>query len=150
MGKWLLAESIAFFGATVVMSDADAARLGAGRSMGAQRSVTAPPAQTPAKPGQQQAAPAGQQQNPQTAAAGNRWLPILGGLAVGGLLGYLFRGNGLLRIVLLALLAFGAVLAVRALARRGRQAPQPMEYAGMRRGMERETIRAPQAVEAQP
>lgn len=130
MTKWLMAAGIILLGGALVMPDAEARRIGGGRSVGTQRNVTAPPAQTPAK----QAAPA-QQQNPgqaAPAATGSRWLPILGGLALGGILGYLFGGSGLLGFLLLALLAIGAVFAVRALVRRRAEAPQPMQYAGMR------------------
>jgi predicted lipid-binding transport protein (Tim44 family) len=130
MGKWLLGICIAIMGATLVATEVDAKRLGGGRSVGTQRNVT--PA--PAKPAQQQAAP--QQQAPQAAQPqGSRWGMlggILGGLALGGLLGYLFGGSGILGIVLLALLAIGAVLAFRALARRRSEEPaRPMQLAGM-------------------
>jgi predicted lipid-binding transport protein (Tim44 family) len=64
---------------------------------------------------------------------------MLGGLALGGLLGYLFAGNGLGAILLFALLAIGAVLLFRMLARRRAEAPQPMQYAGMGR----ETVMSP-------
>src|SRR5256885_6959970 len=115
MGKWLLGICVALAGASLVATDADAKRLGGGRSVGAQRNVT--PA--PAKPAQQ-AAP--QQQAPQAQPAqGNRWGMlggILGGLALGGLLGYLFSGSGFGGILLVALLALAVVMVVRALARR--------------------------------
>ena len=130
MGKWLLGICIALVGATLVATDADAKRLGGGRSVGAQRSVT--PA--PAKPAQQQAAP---QQQPQSAPAqqGSRWGMlggILGGLALGGLLGYLFGGNGILGLLLVALLAVAAVIGVRALMRRRAEEPaRPIQLAGM-------------------
>jgi predicted lipid-binding transport protein (Tim44 family) len=126
---------------TLAMEDADARRFGGGRSTGVQRSVpAAPPAATPARPAQQQAAPNQAQQaapgqaQPQAASGLSRWMPMLGGLALGGLLGYLFAGNGLLGILLLALLAVGAVLAFRALARRRAEAPQRMQYAGLGQG----------------
>src|SRR5688500_15039177 len=134
MTKWLMAAGIILLGGALVVPDAEARRIGGGRSVGTQRNVTAPPAQTPAK----QAAPA-QQQNPgqaAPAATGSRWLPVLGGLALGGMLGYLFGGSGVFGFLLLALLAIGAVFAVRALMRRRAEAPQPMQYAGMR-----ETVR---------
>src|SRR6185436_12555845 len=129
MGKWLLLSGILALGGTLIATDADAGRLGGGRSVGTQRSVTAPPA----RPAQQQAAPA-QKGAPQAAPAqtGNRWLPILGGLALGGMLGYLFGGNGLMGILLIAGLAILAVMVVRALMARRRQqeVTQPVQYAG--------------------
>jgi predicted lipid-binding transport protein (Tim44 family) len=139
MRKLLLVVGVAMLGGAMLVEDVEARRLGGGRSTGVQRNVTAPPAQTPAKPAQQQAAPAGQQQNaaPAAAAAGqSRWLPMLGGLALGGLLGYLFAGNGLLGILLVALLAVGIGLAARALLRRRTaDAPRPMQLAGFGRDM---------------
>ncbi len=128
MTKWLMALGIILLGSVLAVPDAEARRIGGGRTVGAQRNVTAPPAQAPAK-----AAPS-QQQNAAQAApqTGSRWLPILGGLALGGILGYLFGGSGVLGFLLLALLAVGAVLAVRALMQRRSPAPQPVQYAGMR------------------
>ncbi len=125
---------------------ADAARLGGARSSGVQRSApNTPPAATPARPAQQQAAPnqAAPAAQPQAQPSGlARWMPMLGGLALGGLLGYLFAGNGLGGILLLALLAVGAVLLFRMFARRGAQSPQPIQYAGMN---QRTTVAPPPA-----
>ena len=61
-------------------------------------------------------------------------MPLLGGLALGGMLGYLFGGNGLMGILLIAGLAILAVMVVRALMarRRQEQVMQPVQYAGMR------------------
>src|SRR5438270_6628193 len=120
MSKGLLGLCVALLCGALVASDADARRLGASRSLGTQRNVTPPPVATPAKPAQQQAAQPGL----------SRWMPILGGLALGGLLGTLFSGSGLGAVLLLALLAVGVVLASRALARRRAVAPsQAMQYA---------------------
>ena len=129
MGKSLLAAGIVLLGGILVATDVEARRFGGGRNLGVQRSVTAPPA----KPAQQQAAQ-GQQGAQQAAPAStaSRWAPILGGLALGGILGYLFGGSGLLGILLLALLAIAAVAVVRALMQRRSEAPQPMQFAGMR------------------
>jgi len=130
MGKWLLSICILFFGAALVAQDVDAKRLGGGRSAGAQRSVTPPPAAAPAKPAQQAV--------PQQAPQGSRWGAlggILGGLALGGLLGYLFSGSGLLGIALFTLLVFGFV----ALLRSARRRAQPVQYAGIGQ----ETVAAP-------
>lgn len=141
MSKWLLAATIIGLGGIMVATDADARRFGGGRTVGAQRNVTAPPpAQTPAK----QAAPA-QQQTPQAAPAqtGSRWAPILGGLALGGLLGYLFGGNGLLGFLLLAMLAIAAVVMVRALMQRRQEPARPVQFAGMRESVDVAPARAP-------
>jgi len=130
MSKWLLGVGILVLGGIVVATDAEARRLGGGRNMGVQRSVTAPPAQK-AAPQQAQ----GQQQGAQQAApasTGSRWAGILGGLAIGGLLGYLFGGSGLMGILLIAALVFLAVMAVRALAAKRQQETRPVQFAGMR------------------
>src|SRR6266849_10400076 len=129
MGKWLLGICIAIMGATLVATEADAKRLGGGRSVGTQRNVT--PA--PAKPAQQQAAPK-QAQPAQPAQQGSRWGMlggILGGLALGGLLGYLFGGSGILGFLLLAALAVAIVLAIRAMAARRQERPRPVQFAGL-------------------
>lgn len=126
MSKWILGLCAVSFGAFLLVTNADAARLGGGRSVGAQRSVTPPPAAVPARPAQQpqQAAPATQ--------GGSKWAGILGGLALGGLLGYFLGGSGLGALLLLAALAVVAVLAFRLLARRREQeSPQAVQYAGM-------------------
>jgi len=138
MTKWLLAVGILVLGGVLAIPDAEARRIGGGRNVGTQRNVTAPPAQTPAKPAQQQAAQGQQGTQAAPASAASRWAPILGGLAIGGILGYLFGGSGLLGILLVALLAFAAVVAVRALMQRRAPASQPMQYAGMR-----ETVHVP-------
>ncbi|HEX9397138.1 MAG TPA: Tim44-like domain-containing protein [Burkholderiales bacterium] len=118
------------------MADADAARLGGGRTVGTQRSITAPPAQ--------QAAPAQKAPQAAPAPAGGLWGGILGGLALGGLLGYFFGGNGLFGLLVVAGLAFFAVVAVRGLMRSRAGAPMPV--AAM--GNSEETVRmpSPQAV----
>src|SRR6267378_7154023 len=140
MRKWLLALSVMFFGAALIATDADARRLGGGRSIAAQPSVTPPPATTPAKPAQPQQAA---QQPP------SRWGMlggILGGLALGGLLGYLFGGSGLLGFLLLAALAVAIVLAIRAVAARRQERPRPVQFAGLGN----ETVAAPPASHPQP
>jgi predicted lipid-binding transport protein (Tim44 family) len=143
MKAFLFGICAVLLGTTLAMSDAEAKRLGGGRSVGTQRSVTAPPASTPAKPAQQQAAPGAQQ--PAPAASGfSRWLPMLGGLAIGGLLGSMFGGSGFGGILLLALLAIGAVMVFKMLSRRRDEAAshQPVQFAGMGG---RETVKMPPA-----
>jgi predicted lipid-binding transport protein (Tim44 family) len=135
MSKWLLAITLSVLGALLVATDADAKRLGGGRSVGTQRSITnTPPASAPARPSQPQAAPqnSAAAQPPAPASGFSRWLPMLGGLALGGLLGSMFGGGGLGGILLLALLAFAAVFVIRAIAaRRTDSAPQELRAAGV-------------------
>ena len=134
MSKWLLMLAVTVFSSVLVASDAEARRFGGGRSVGTQRNVTAPPA----KPAQQQQANQGQQQGQQAApaASGSRWGGILGGLALGGLLGYLFAGNGMMGVLLLALLAIAAVAVIRALMQRRSAPARPVQFAGMRESVE--------------
>ena len=123
---------VALFGLTLVTVDADARRLGGGKSLGTQRSTTQQAAPTaPAQQQQtQQAAGTPAQQPP--AAAGNKWLGPLAGLAMGAGLMALFMNNGvagvLMGLLLMAAIAGVAVMAFRAL--RGRAAQAPLQYAG--------------------
>jgi predicted lipid-binding transport protein (Tim44 family) len=151
MSKWLIAICVAVVGTALVIPDVEAARLGSKRSSGAERSaVKAPPAGTPAKPAQQQsgqtsnAAPAGQAAPaaaPQSGFA--KWAPLLGGLAIGGLLGSMFGGSGfgaLMGILLMVGLAIVAFMVIRALMQRGAAQQQPVQFAG---GAGRETMSPP-------
>jgi predicted lipid-binding transport protein (Tim44 family) len=121
--RWLFGLCVLALSVVLAMPEAEARRFGGGRNVGVQRNVQqAPPAATPAKPAQQQAAPA---------ASGSKWGPILGGLALGGILAYLLSGQGLAAILLIGLLAFAAVMAFRLLAQRRAPAPQRMQMAGL-------------------
>ena len=146
MKTWLGGLSATLLGVTLIAGDADAARVGGGRSVGAQRSATsAPPASAPARQSQQvqQAAPSQQPAaapgarpaptaQPAPATGLSRWMPMLGGLALGGLLGALIGGSGfgsmLLSWLAIAALAFGVFFLVRLFLAK-RNAPQPMQYA---------------------
>ena len=122
--KWLFALCALALGVVLALPEAEARRFGGGRSIGVQRNVQkAPPAATPAKPAQAQ--------QPAAANTGSKWGPILGGLALGGILAYLFSGQGLAGILLIALLAFAAVMAFRLLAQRRAPAAQRVQYAGL-------------------
>ena len=117
------------------MDDAEARRLGGGRSLGAQRSTLAPSRnlqQTPPT----QAAPAVPAANPNAAAAkpaGNRWLgPIAGlaaGLGLGWLLGHGGLGGMMGTLLMMALVAFAAVFVLRLFNRPRTEGN--MQYAGM-------------------
>jgi predicted lipid-binding transport protein (Tim44 family) len=148
MKKLLLGFAAVLLSAAFVATEADAAkRLGGGGSMGAQRNVTStPPAAAPAKPAQQQAAPAGQQATPAAAPPASgfaKWAPLLGGLALGGALGWLMGANGmggaLVGMLLLGLLIFAAIFVVRMLMQKRGETPQRFQYAGMGN----ETVAAP-------
>src|SRR2546423_6683847 len=143
MTKWLLGLCVMVVCGVVAIDDVDArGRLGGGRSTGVQRSVpTNPPAATPARPAQPQAAP---NQAPQAQPSGlSRWMPMLGGLALGGMLGYLFARNGMGGILLFVLLSIAAVMVFRMLSRR-REAPQRVQYAGLGH----DTVSAPPPAQA--
>jgi predicted lipid-binding transport protein (Tim44 family) len=138
MKRLLLLVCALTIGGAMLVTDAEARKLGGGRSIGAQR--TTPPASAPAKPGSQQAAPGSQANGQQAAPAQpapsgfSRWLPMLGGLAIGGLLGSMLGGfGGFGGILLIALLAIGAVLVFKAFARRREEAApsRPVQLAGM-------------------
>ena len=132
----------ALVGLCLIVPDADARRMGGGRSIGKQREAISPNQAAPKVPAQQpqQANPStpAKQAAPATPAAPqpsgmSRWLGPLAGLALGAGLAALFFNNGLggalMGILLLAALVFGAVLLFR-LFFRGKPAQQPLRYAG--------------------
>src|SRR6266498_5888603 len=133
----------AFAALTLTLSDlADAARMGGGRSFGAQRQSV-----TPSKPAPPAAAPANNAAaQPSTPAAGtapppaaapsgaSRWLgPIAGiaaGLGLAALLSHFGLSESFASFLMIALLVGGAVLLLRWLLARRPQAASPMRYAG--------------------
>lgn len=157
MKQWLVGLAVAAIGVAMVVPEADAAkRVGGGRSTGAQRNITnAPPASAPAKPGQtsqmnqtQQAAPAaapaGAAAQPASGLA--RWAPMLGGLAIGGLLGSMFAGglggmgSMIMGALMIGLLVFAGMFIFRMLAqKKGEPVQRPLQYAGLGN----ETVAAP-------
>jgi predicted lipid-binding transport protein (Tim44 family) len=136
MRKWILMLSVFVLGGALVATDADARRLGGGRSLGAQRNVTAPPASTPAKPAQQQQQAAPAQQGRKWGALGG----LLGGLALGGLLAWALSGTGLATILLVALIVAVLVMALRAGRRRDAPREEHVHLAGI--GPERVAVPA--------
>jgi predicted lipid-binding transport protein (Tim44 family) len=152
MKRLLLGISAALICTAFVATEVDAKRLGGARSSGAQRSVTnTPPTATPAKPAQAQPAQAA----PAAAAPASgfaKWAPLLGGLALGGMLGWLMGANGMgglmVGMMLAALLVFAGIFVVRMLMRKREDAPQRMQYAaagsqGPYPAMGSETVAAP-------
>lgn len=130
--KKLFAALIMLCGISLVAVDAEARRLGGGRSLGMQRNVQQPAPKPPAQ--QQQAQPAGTPA--QQPAAANKWMGPLAGLALGAGLMALFMNNGiagvLAGLLLMAAVAALAMLAFRAL--RGRAGNAPLQYAGNQPG----------------
>jgi len=136
-------------------TEAEARRLGGGGSIGAQRSITSAPAPRPAQaqPAAPQSPSAAAPAATQPAASGmSRWMPMLGGLALGGALGWLLGANGmggaLVGMMLFALLVFAAIFVFRMLAPRRAEAPVRMQYAqagpqGPYPAVGQETVAAP-------
>ena len=147
MKRILFGMIAALVGFGMMSGEADAAKVGSGKNVGTQRNITSAPAATPPR-NAQQAAPAAAAQ-PQSALS--RWAPMLGGLAIGGLLGSMFAGGGLGglgdamgSILMMALLGVVVVFAVRFFMR-GRSAPQPVPAGGPMQysGLGNETVAAP-------
>lgn len=132
-------------GASLTIDQAEAARLGGGRSTGAQRSIAnTPPAATPARPAQQAQPAAPAQAKPAAPQpAGSRWAGILGGLAIGGMLGWMLGSSGMggpiMSMLMIALLVFAAFAVFRMLKAQRSQTSPPMQYAGLGN----ETVAAP-------
>lgn len=110
----------------------EAKRLGAGQSMGQQKQSFAREATPPSAPtsaGTSKAAPTAA---PATSGA-SKWMGPLAGLAAGGLLAALFFGGAFegvqpMDILLIALLAFGIFMVVRAIRAKAAQAQQQAGY----------------------
>ena len=146
MKKLFVALFVAVTALTVTIGDAEAARIGGGRSIGMQRQAVTP---RPVAPTQQVApAPASPAPAAPTPAAQPKrsWLGPIAGLAAGIGLAALFShfgmGAELANVMMIALLAMAAVFVFKLLFRRNEQpAREPMQYAG---------VGAPGAAAAQP
>jgi len=132
---------ITLFVALVTLSvfalDADARRLGGGKTLGKQRESLSQQQATPKAPAQQQQQTAAGSTTPaQQPAGASKWLGPLAGLALGAGLAALFLNNGiaglLAGVLLLGLIAAAIYYATRTI--RGRTASAPMQYAGARAG----------------
>ena len=135
MNKILVAVFALFLTLGLGAGEAEAARMGGGKSFGMQRQSIAP---RPATPARQAAAPA--PANPAGAAAATpkrNWMgPIAGlaaGLGIAALLSHFGMGAGVANFLMIALLAMAAVFVFKWLFRRSTAAAQPansMQYAG--------------------
>ncbi len=134
MKKLIVSFFTLVFGAGILADDAQTARLGGGRSLGAQRQVSAP---------SKQATPPTQQQptTPQPSGPG-RWFAPLAGLAAGLGLGWLFAQGGFgpaIGALLMALFAGAVVFALMRLLSKRRSQGSQVQYAGFGN----ETVAAP-------
>jgi predicted lipid-binding transport protein (Tim44 family) len=148
MKRILIGLIATFMGTALVVGDVAAAKLGGSRSMGTQRSITSAPQSTPPRQAQQAAPATPPASAPQPQSALSRWAPMLGGLAIGGLLGSMFGGSGfggaMGSMLMMALLAIAVVFVIRLLMR-GRTNPQPAPAGGPMQysGLGNETVAAP-------
>ena len=135
MKKILMAVCTVILALGLSVGDAEAARLGGGRSLGMQRQSVAP---RPAAP-TQQATPAAPKAPVGTPAATPKrnWMGPLAGLAAGlgiaALLSHFGMGEGMANILMMALLAMAAVFVFKLLFARKTPAASsanPMQYAG--------------------
>ena len=130
--------TLAFLSFGLLAFDAEAKRMGGGKNVGTQRSIT----QQQAKPTPQQQAPAAPAATP---SSGSKWGGALAGLAAGGLLAALFMGGAFEDInmadILVILLLVGAVFLIIRMMRKPRteEPAQAMQYSGMNTTQDRFT-----------
>lgn len=105
--RWLLPFLTVFLMVGMTVPDAEARRMGGGKSFGSAPMHKSKPAQrqTP----QQQATPRNQQQNPAASSGASRWLGPLAGIAAGGLLASMLFGDGFQGLQLFDILIFGLI-----------------------------------------
>ena len=132
MKKLFTFLTLAFFTISLIAVDADAKRMGGGKSFGKQRQSL----NQQSTPNQQQA-PTPAQTPASPASGGSKWGGALAGLAAGGLLAALFMGGAfeginMMDIVMLILIA-GVIFFIIRLMRRPQteQSTQSMQYSGI-------------------
>lgn len=135
MKNLFLSLFMLIFAMVGVMPDAEARRLGGGGSFGMQRQASPAPAPRPPAAAPQQR-PSAQPAAATAGAAGRSWMGPVAGLAAGlglaALFAHLGLGEELASFVMLALLAFGALMLFRMFMRRSNPASDigGMQYAG--------------------
>lgn len=125
---------IALIGLSMVTIDAEAARLGGGRSIGTQRAPISQQQAAPKTPAQQQQAATNTTTTPaQQPSGASKWLGPLAGLALGAGLAALFFNNGftgaLAGILMIVAIIAAALFVIRML--RAKTATGPIQYAGV-------------------
>lgn len=136
LGLFMLVFSVAG-----VIPEAEARRMGGGGNFGMQRQANPAPAPRPPAAAPQQS-PNRQQPGAAPASAGRSWMgPIAGlaaGLGIAALFAHLGLGEELASFVMLALLAFGALMLFRLVMRRGNRIDDTaVQYAGQSAGNSR-------------
>jgi predicted lipid-binding transport protein (Tim44 family) len=132
MQRLFLTLFAVFLSFALPMQDAEAKRLGGGKSYGMQRQAPMKREATPnSSPNQAQNAPA--------QAPGKRsWMGPLAGLAAGlglaALMSHLGLGEGMANILMIALLALAAFMLIRWFMNRGQAQARPVQYAGAAAG----------------
>jgi predicted lipid-binding transport protein (Tim44 family) len=151
MKRFLFAMCVLALGAALTIDSAEAARLGGGRSVGAQRAAPMQRQAQPAAPAAKPAQPAPAAPAPAT---GNRWLGPIAGLAAGLGLGWLlgqggFGGLGGMigSVMMMLVVAFAVMMLFRFFSRRNAGSAPPVQYAGLgagpATGLGNETVAAP-------
>jgi len=126
MKNWLLMAMVAIFTMSVVaVDDADARRFGGGSSFGKQRMQAPSNTFSQPKATPQRSATANQRGSARTGMMG-----MLGGLALGGLLGAMFFGGTFEGINFLDIVIIGSLIALFVWFLRKKVEPRPMAYAG--------------------
>ena len=147
MQRLFIAVCALALGAALTIDSAEAARLGGGRSFGAQRAAPMQRQAQPAAP-----APAAKPAQPAPApATGNRWFGPLAGLAAGLGLGWLLGQGGLGgmigSVMMMLVVAFAVMMLFRFFSRRNAASSPPVQYAGLGAGpgagLGNETVAAP-------
>jgi len=130
MKKMILFTMIAGFGLSMLglVDDADARRFGGGSSFGKHRSVT-PPSQSRMF-NQRQATPQKSTAAGQRGSARTGMMGMLGGLALGGMLGAMFFGGAFEGINLFDILIIGGIIALVFMFLRKRAPARQASYAG--------------------
>jgi predicted lipid-binding transport protein (Tim44 family) len=137
MQRIFLSLFAVFFAFALPVYEAEAKRMGGGKSFGMQRQAT--PMKRDTNPQQAQNAPAQGAAGAAAAAPKRNWMGPLAGLAAGlgiaALLSHFGLGEGVANILMIALLAFAAFMLVRWFLNRNKPAmQQPMQYAGQGAG----------------
>jgi len=119
--------TLAIFSTGLVAFDAEARRMGGGKSFGKQRTLNQQTAPRPTQPPASAPSPAG----------GSKWGGALAGLAAGGLLAALFMGGAfeglnMMDILMFALLIGGVFFVMRMMRKpQATASPRPMQFSGL-------------------